>query len=166
MRGPFDEVVKRQELEDKRLAKEMRKYSGHCIFYIVSFYIFYICVICIVLTEMLISTSMLSAIWMIKLYEMLGWIDEYQIWNASWPPKSTRETMRISREHVWSQKRQVSESLKMLGSLNMCFLGPGCFEWQWRTVGSVFIFSFSLRSTFISSATCSAKGSSHFVNMN
>ena len=43
MRGPFDEVVRRQELEDKRLAKEMRKYSGHCIFYIVSLYILYMC---------------------------------------------------------------------------------------------------------------------------
>ena len=26
MRGPFDEVVRRQEIEDKRLAREMRKY--------------------------------------------------------------------------------------------------------------------------------------------
>ena len=62
MRGPFDEVVKRQELEDKRLAKEMRKYSGLCIFHIVSLYILYMCDMYIVLTEMLISTSMLSAI--------------------------------------------------------------------------------------------------------
>ena len=27
MRGPFDEVVRRQEIEDKRLAREMRKYE-------------------------------------------------------------------------------------------------------------------------------------------
>ena len=26
MRGPFDEVMRRQEVEDKRLAREMRKY--------------------------------------------------------------------------------------------------------------------------------------------
>ena len=27
MRGPFDEVMRRQEVEDKRLAREMRKYD-------------------------------------------------------------------------------------------------------------------------------------------
>ena len=59
-------------------------------------------------------------------------------YESSWPPKSTRETMRISREHVWSQKRQVSESLKIARFLKYVFPRPWLLRVTMKNSGKCF----------------------------